>query len=145
MPNSRFTALVEQFFSDRISEHELLELDLMLKQDKGLREAFIDQVKLHRHFSAMAYRPKGMGERQRMFREILEKARPAGEKITVPAAMEMVPKAKAGHFLEKRRRFLAYGLAASLLLLLGATLFFQLDQSTPSLEKYRDLQAQVPQ
>jgi len=147
MPNPRFTVLVELFFSDRISERELLELDLLLKQNKGFREEFIARVKLLRQLSDMAYLPKGMGERQRIFRSILERAQ-SGEgqeaaPVLGPTEVDLRT-FEPGHFRGRRRKFLALGLAASLLLLLGATLFFQLRQKDPSLEKYRDLNVQAP-
>ena len=126
----------------------MTELDLMLKENKGLREEFTAYAKLHHRFSALAYAPKGNREREKIFQSILERVQWGDSETAVPVLAPTVaePDVPApGFFLGKRRRFLAFGLAASLLLLIGATLFFQMGQSAPSLEKYDNLNVRAPQ
>ncbi|RAV29642.1 FecR family protein [Sinomicrobium soli] len=154
MPEQHFSYLIQQFFLDKISEKELSELDQLLKTDETSREEFAAYARLHHKLSGMAYSPKGNKKKEALFQSVLQKIN-SGESLdpdkdnfrTAKAPHRETEEVKTGRYRSARsiaRRRFIYGLAASVVVLIGITFFYRTFQTPPSIEKYSKFKLQSP-
>ncbi|WP_461534036.1 FecR family protein [Sinomicrobium sp.] len=149
--------LLRRFFSNEITDEEMLKLDRLLKTDKVSKKEFETYVRLHHKLSGLSYTPKGNKRRAALFQSIMKKIR-SGEGRVIElrgdidgfreegvAPDDGTGDTKLGQYraVRRRRMKVLYGLAACLVVALGLRFFDYTAQMPPSVEKYSNLKGNV--